>query len=182
VPLVPKYVDFSLSGLWGTGIGRYGTSMLPDVVVRPNGVIQPILAAHSLAQLDFHVTHKLDIYLYGGVEYAYRTAYQTKAATPTTPATYVGYGSPTANNNACDTEVANTGEYVPGAPTCAADTKAVWQITPGFWYRFYKGSAGTFQWGMQYSYTTRNTWSGLGGYSPLAIENMVYTSFRYYIP
>jgi len=182
VPIVPKYVDFSLNGLWGTGVGRYGTSMLPDVVVRPNGIIQPVLATSALGQFDIHATHRLELYVYGGVEYAYRTTFQTKAAAGAEPATYIGYGSPTANNNACDTEVANTGEYVPGAPACAADTKAVWEITPGFWYRFYRGNAGTIQWGMQYAYVTRNTWSGLGGYSPLAIENMVYTSFRYYFP
>jgi hypothetical protein len=182
VPIVPKYVDLTLSGLWGAGIGRYGTSMLPDVVIRPNGIVAPVLAAHAMGGLDIHASHKLDIYMYGGVEYAYRTVYQTKAAGPTTPATYVGYGSPTANNNACDTEVANTGEYVPGAPTCSADTKAVWQATPGFWYKFYSGKTGTFQWGMQYSYTTRNTWSGLKGYAPLAIDQMAFTSIRYYWP
>jgi hypothetical protein len=182
LPIVPKYVDLTLSGLWGTGIGRYGTSMLPDVVVRPNGLIQPILAAHAMAGLDIHATKKLDIYLYGGVEYAYRTAYQTKAGTPTTPATYVGYGQPTSNNNACDTEAANTGQFAPAVIACNADTRALYQFTPGFWYRFYKGQAGTVQWGMQYSYTSRNTWSGLNGYAPQAIENMGFTSFRYYWP
>jgi hypothetical protein len=182
VPIVPHYLDLTLEGLWGAGIGRYGTSMLPDVVVRPNGIIDPVKAAHAMGGLDIHATHKLDIYLYGGVEYAYRTAFQTAAATLTKPATYVGYGSPTANNNACDTEVIPTGEYAAGAPTCSADTKAVFQFTPGFWYKFYAGQAGTFQWGMQYSYTQRNTWSGLNGYSPLAIDNMVFTSIRYYWP
>jgi hypothetical protein len=182
VPIVPHYLDLTLEGLWGTGIGRYGTSMLPDVVVRPNGIIAPVLAAHAMGGLDIHATHKLDIYLYGGVEYAYRTIYQTAAATGTKPATYIGYGSPTANNNACDTEAVPTSEYVPGPVTCSADTKAVWQFTPGFWYKFYSGKGGTFQWGMQYSYTTRNTWSGLGGYAPLAIDQMAFTSIRYYFP
>jgi hypothetical protein len=182
VPIVPKYVDFTLSGLWGTGIGRYGTSMLPDVVIRPNGTVAPMLAAHAMAGFDIHATSRLDVYLYGGVEYAYRTTFQTAAATGTKPATYIGYGSPTANNNACDTEVANTGEYAPGAPTCSADTKAVYQGTAGFWYRFYKGKAGTFQTGLQYSYTARNTWSGLDGYAPLAIDNMAFGSIRYYFP
>jgi hypothetical protein len=183
LPIVPRYVDLTLSGLWGRGIGRYGTSMLPDVVINPQGFVTPVLAAHGMGGLDIHAGPKLDIYLYGGVEYAARTVFQTKAATPTAQATFIGYGQPTVNNNACDTEVPNTGgEFVPGAPTCSADTKALYQGTAGFWYRFYRGKAGTFQWGLQYSYTSRNTWSALGGYAPQAIENMAFTSFRYYVP
>jgi hypothetical protein len=62
--------------------------------------------------------------------------------------------------------------------------------TTGFWYRFYKGPKGTIQWGAQYSYIDRNTWSGVGPSStsgnplsnPNAVENMVLTSFRYYLP
>ena len=52
--------------------------------------------------------------------------------------------------------------------------------------KFYKGPKGTLQWGPQYSYIVRNTWSGVGGPSiagqPNAPENMFLTSFRYYLP
>ena len=45
---------------------------------------------------------------------------------------------------------------------------------------------GRFQWGPQYSYVSRNTWSGVnatgGGVGPHGIDNMVFTSFRYYLP
>jgi hypothetical protein len=34
---------------------------------------------------------------------------------------------------------------------------------------------------MQYSYTSRNTWSG-GGIQPQAIDNMLFSSFRYVLP
>ena len=37
------------------------------------------------------------------------------------------------------------------------------------------------QWGPQYSYVVRNTWSGAGG-QPHGVENMFFTSFRYYLP
>ena len=58
--------------------------------------------------------------------------------------------------------------------------------TLGFWYRFYSGPRGKFQFGTQYSYVTRETWSGVAGPgtsgSPSGLDNMVYTSFRYYLP
>jgi hypothetical protein len=53
--------------------------------------------------------------------------------------------------------------------------------TGGFWFRFYNGPKGKFQWGPQFSYVTRNAWSGLGG-SPHGIDGMIFTSFRYYLP
>ena len=40
---------------------------------------------------------------------------------------------------------------------------------------------GRVQFGGQYSYVTRNTWSGVGG-APRSIDEMVLTSFRYYLP
>jgi hypothetical protein len=43
--------------------------------------------------------------------------------------------------------------------------------------------------GIQYSYITKTVWSGnngaataVGGVSPKAVDNMLFTSFRYYIP
>jgi hypothetical protein len=69
---------------------------------------------------------------------------------------------------------------------CAANTRNIIQGTVGFWYRFYKGPKGTLQFGPQYSYVVRNTWSGAAGATilgqPSGIENMVLTSFRYYLP
>jgi hypothetical protein len=45
------------------------------------------------------------------------------------------------------------------------------------------------QFGIQYSYLSKDAWSGTGGVatgapaiSPKAIDNMIWTSFRYYIP
>jgi hypothetical protein len=38
------------------------------------------------------------------------------------------------------------------------------------------------QFGMSYSYTYRNTWVGANRLQPKAIENMIMSSFRYYLP
>ena len=46
------------------------------------------------------------------------------------------------------------------------------------------------QWGLQYSYFYKTGWSGSGGtlptgvtsIAPHAVDNMVWTSFRYYLP
>jgi hypothetical protein len=35
---------------------------------------------------------------------------------------------------------------------------------------------------MQYSYTSKNTWSDAAGIQPQAIDNMFFTSFRYVLP
>lgn len=67
-------------------------------------------------------------------------------------------------------------------PSCNADTRALVQGNLGFWYRFYQGSAGTVAWGLQYSYTARNTWSGAKSLQPQALDQMIFTSFRYYVP
>jgi hypothetical protein len=37
------------------------------------------------------------------------------------------------------------------------------------------------QFGSQYARVIRNAWSG-GGFNPQGNDNMVFTSFRYYIP
>lgn len=100
-----------------------------------------------------------------------------------------GYGSPYANNTGCSTETLPTGTGAPGAGgTCAGDTRYIMEGTLGFWNKIYQGEKGRVQWGIQYSYIYRNTWSGANGLtsiesiSPHAVNNMVFTSFRYYLP
>jgi hypothetical protein len=72
--------------------------------------------------------------------------------------------------------------------TCNNATRYAYEVTPGFWYRFYKGGAGTFQWGMQYSYSARALWRANNAvvpntsFAPKGIENQIYSSFRYYFP
>jgi hypothetical protein len=100
-----------------------------------------------------------------------------------------GYGSPFANNSGCATETLPSATGTPGTGgTCAGDTRYLSEATLGFWNKIYQGEKGRVQWGIQYSYLYRNTWSGSGGLTggatiqPHAVNNMFWTSFRYYLP
>ncbi len=44
---------------------------------------------------------------------------------------------------------------------CDGDARNIIEGTIGFWYRVYNGPKGRFQWGPQYSYVVKNTWSGV---------------------
>jgi hypothetical protein len=171
-------LDIGVSGLWGNGIGRYGTGSLSDATVRADGTIVPIRNAQGLVSIEAHPMKKLDIFLYGGSEYEYRMVTYTGAGKA------VGYGAPTNVNSGCDKEYPPTSTTVPGAPgaLCNADTRDLWEATAGFWYSFYRGPYGRFAWGLEYHYVSKNTWAGANGIQPQAIDPMLFTSFRYYIP
>ena len=113
------------------------------------------------------------------------------ALTTTTIATngVGGYGSPYANNTGCALEVPPGGTGAPGGGgTCAGDTRYIYEATFGFWNKIYQGEKGRIQWGLQYSYFSRYAWSGSNGissatsFTPHAVDNMIWTSFRYYLP
>jgi len=179
-------LTFGVKGFGGSGIGRYAPGGLSDVSINADGTVHLIKNLEGLTTLEFH-TKRLDIYGYGGVEYAQRTA----SFDPIT-GKEVGYGAPLFNNTGCYTELppaVNTGFTPTTLGNCTADTRAVIEGTAGFWYRFYNGPRGRFQFGTQYSYVTRQTWSGVGpsgaghpGVTPEGIDNMVFTSFRYVLP
>jgi hypothetical protein len=211
VPVIAKKLDVGLKGVFGDGIGRFGSAQLADVTARPFGTLAPIRGAHGLAKVEFHPNAKLDLYAYFGDEYAARAAYtgysSVKLATntltgaapgsPVTTTTTVttstggigGYGSPFANNSGCSTEVAPTNQNTPGTGgTCAGDVRNIYEASVGFWHKFYSGPKGRVQWGIQYAYLNKAAWSGNNnvltspGIAPKAVDNMVWTSFRYYLP
>jgi hypothetical protein len=211
VPVVAKKLDFAVQGAAGDGIGRYGSAQIADLTLRPDGTQALIRTAHALGELELHATPKLDIYAYFGGEYGWRTAYQgynsiavvktssipattTSPAVPGTTTTAIktnqigGYGSPFANNSGCSTENPPTSQLLPsGGGTCAGDTRLVMEGTLGFWHRLTQGPKGGLRWGIEYSYFTRVGWSGSNGttgpsISPKGVDNMVWTSFRYYLP
>lgn len=104
-----------------------------------------------------------------------------------------GYGSPFAVNSGCQKEVPpsnSLGQFPPASTpftpssgsSCAGDTRVIGEGTMGFWYKFYQGPKGGFRLGLQYSYFERFGWSGAGGIAPRAVDNMFWTSIRYYIP
>ncbi len=202
--LLNKKVDVGVHFFGGTGIGRYGSVGLPDLTVRPGGTLVPLRNYQALGTLQFHPTPKLDIYLNAGGEYSTRAGYVKSGTAPNE-----GYGYQTINNSGCWTETlpvtgpstgSNTGVptgvggstgFIPGPlASCTGDTRNVIEGTIGFWYRFYSGPKGRVQYGMQYSNYVRNTWRGAPGTvgnvnfsgQPHSDENMVFTSFRYYLP
>jgi hypothetical protein len=183
---IAHHLVFGLKGLGGSGIGRYAPGGLSDVSINADGTLHLIKNLEGLSTLEWK-SKKFDIYGYGGVEYAQRTA----SFDPIT-GKEVGYGAPLFSNTGCYTELppaVNTGFTPTTLSSCTADTRALIEGTVGFWYRFYTGPRGRFQFGTQYSYVTRDTWSGVGpsgaghpGVTPDGIDNMVFTSFRYVLP
>src|SRR5216683_29786 len=203
LPVVAKKVDLVGHFQGGDGIGRYSSAQLADVTARPDGTLAPIRSAAWLGSLELHPSAKLDLYAYGGGEYAARTAY-TFVSPLTGNTVAVGYGSPLFNNSGCTTEgfpsstATNSSPTAPAsAGTCNGDIHHILEGTVGFWHKLYNGPKGRLQWGIQYSYLTKVAWSGnntganpatgaagAGGLSlrPKAVENMAFTSFRYYLP
>ena len=194
----------------GDGIGRYGSAQLADLTIRPDGTQALIRTGHGLAGLELHATKKLDIFAYYGAEYASRAAYVgynsiTVTKTPDIPATATstaipatittafklnqigGYGSRLANNSGCSTENPPSNQLTPSSGgTCAGDIRLIQEGTLGFWHRIYQGPKGGIRWGLTYAYFQKDGWSGNNktaiNISPKAIDNMVWTSFRYYFP
>jgi hypothetical protein len=179
---VNKRLDFGLHGFGGSGIGRYGSVGLADAMVRADGTLGLIKNLQGLATVEWHGP-KIDLYFNAGAEYASRTA----SFDPITGKN-VGYGAPTFNNSGCYTETGpGPGGFLPGGlGSCTADTRVLIEGSTGFWFKLYDGSKekvnkGRLQFGPQFSYVTRNTWSG-NGIEPHGIDGMVFTSFRYYLP
>ncbi|MGC1301333.1 MAG: hypothetical protein WA840_03060, partial [Caulobacteraceae bacterium] len=160
IAALPGLLDLQATGLTGKGIGRYGTSQLPDVTFAPNGRIEPIVETDWLAGGTLHATRTLDIYLFAGEEREDRQTYTAS----------FGYGSPLLNLNGCLTE----------GGSCSAATKYIQQETFGFWQKIYEGAFGHAQVGLQYSYTERHAFSGVGGLAPIANDSILYTTLRYY--
>jgi hypothetical protein len=171
-----KHIEFGVHGMGGYGIGRYGASGLPDATVRPDGTLALLHSYHGLGTLEFHHP-KFDVYFNGGTEYVTRYA-QLRA-----PGVQVGYGSLAFNNSGCLTEaLPGAGGFASSGPgNCNNDTKNLFEFSTGFYIKFYNGPKGRVQWGPQYSYIKRSLWNGVGG-APNANENMLLTSFRYYLP
>ncbi len=114
----------------------------------------------------------------------------------------VGYGSRQAINyfvannvpSGCDVPAtpgysgSSTG-YYPSAPAnCVGHTRNVQEFTGGYYYDIYKGEFGRIRQGIQYGYTVREGWSGMpsfgnqNGWGAKGIDNMFWTSLRYYLP
>jgi hypothetical protein len=203
MPVLPNLLTVGAKGLYGPGVGRYSASVLSDVTANASGALAPIHNLSGLFTVELTPNPRWILWMNYGGDYASRAAYtggstlasptaaQNVAgvwgghwAAPTVAA--VGYGSPLLPNSTCLTGAnpgyngSSTGFY-PG-PSCGAQTRNVQEVTGGYWYDFYKGDRGRLRQGIQYGYVVREGWSGAGGIGAKGIENMVLTSFRYYLP
>jgi hypothetical protein len=180
-----KHVDFGLHAFGGNGVGRYAASGLPDASIKANGRLDLIRTYQGLATLEWHGP-KLDVYFNAGADYAGRAAdYDFSTGKQ------VGYGARTFKNSGCYSETVTTvvSGFIPnGLSNCTADTRVLVEGTAGIWFKPYDGSKekvnrGRIQWGPQFSYVDRETWSGAGTpHEPHGLDAMVFTSFRYYLP
>jgi hypothetical protein len=206
VPIVPNILTFGAKGLYGPGVGRYGDSTLADVTANASGALEAIHNVSGLFTLEATPDPRLTIYLNYGGDYAGRDDYANAGSTTlgapsaaqsaagvwgghwaAPSAAAVGYGSRVLSNSACNTIAApgynggaSTG-YVPGG-SCGAQSRDVQEMTGGYWYDIYKGDHGRLRQGVQYGYAVREGWSGAAGIGAKGIDNMFWTSFRYYLP
>jgi hypothetical protein len=171
MPLVPKYLDLQLSGLVGSGIGRYGSGQLPDAAFTPSLTeLAAIDEWQALAGLVAHPWSGNDLYVYYGREHADPTGAtgvftDSKGKFAGAP----GYGSPKLVVTGCDTL----------GGTCQAQTEQLSQITGGFWQDVYKGDYGRFTLGFQGGEIWRDGFAGVGG-KPKTNIGIFMTSLRYY--
>jgi hypothetical protein len=172
--LWPKLVDAQFSGLTGNGIGRYGTSGLPDVTYNGiTGALQPIPETQLLAGLIIHPMPWLDIYGYAGEEYQ-----SAKYIAGT--ASGFGVGNPATIAAGCISELSTA--------ACSTQTKSVAEFTVGFWDTIYKGDYGMLRAGFEYEDIQRTGFAGaastaastFGTITPKANEQVFLTSLRYY--
>lgn len=170
VEVMPKLLDFQVSGAIGRGIGRYGAGGLADATTSISGAPLPIQERLLLVGAIGHVTPQTDVYFFAGGEFS---GPQAQFGTGVVG----GYGNWLYNNVGCDIE--NAAPIPPAFTTCSGQTKAVRQLTGGFWHTVYSGSFGKVKAGVQYSYTVRDSFQGIGP-TPQGTNNMVFTSLRYY--
>jgi Skp family chaperone for outer membrane proteins len=210
VMILDRRLELAAHGLAGDGIGRYSSSTLADATAHPDGTLELLAGGSALGSAEWHAARRLDVYAYYGGEYDKRAFYNTGYVVTQSPTTIYmppvgqpilgGYGAPTNIVFGCNIEQvpaasANGGGDVPGSALgCTSDNRNIQEGTAGYWFRFYQGSRGSLQQGIQYSYVVRHTWQGVGlaadpftgtpaiTGSPKAIDNMFFTSFRYYLP
>jgi len=168
LPVIPAKLDFQVSGLFGQGVGRYGSAQLPDATFNLQGKIEPLTGYSVMGGLVGHPIPSVDVYAYGGAEGVQNKWYSADGFN-------AGYGNPNVSVAGCEFETAS----------CAATTQSVVEGTIGAWWRVLQGSYGTAQLGAQYEYIERTAFSGVGStkgstLTPSTNENAFLFSVRYY--
>ncbi len=185
VPFAGKKASVGLKGLWGQGVGRYGSSTIADVTLRPDGSLSPLHGFSGLSTVELNPTSRLNIYLNYGADYIGRD-YVLNGTTQ------VGYGTRTANMSGCLTEQSNVSAGASGGAAispanCGGSNKDVQEFTAGYWFNIYNGPKGRLRQGLTYEMIRRDLWSGNGGITnpgngAHGTDPMVFTSLRYYLP
>jgi hypothetical protein len=182
-----KKVELGLHGLYGDGTGRYASAQLADTTLRPDGQLALLHNEAALGEVFVHATPRLDIYGDWGFEEVGRRIFVDGPG-------FEGYGLRTSNDSGCGTPgtlgAVTSGAYPPptagftigGTGTCQSPNKDVTEGTVGYDYYFYKGPAGRFRQGFQFSWIERALWSGAQGTSPKATDELFETNIRYYLP
>ena len=194
-PLVGKKVTIGLKGLWGQGVGRYGSSTIADVTFRPDGTLSPLHGFSALSTLELNPTPRLMMYFNYGGDYIGRDWTVDNVTGDALFGKTVGYGAYNADMSGCGIEPSSTSAepgsdpITPGNSTngCKGNNKDVQEFTAGYWFNFITGPKGRLRQGIQYSNIRRDLWSGNGGtLNPTngahGNDNMIFTSFRYYLP
>ncbi|HZR35042.1 MAG TPA: hypothetical protein VFA75_06670 [Nevskia sp.] len=159
LPLLPKMLDFQVSGILGHGNGRYGSGSLADSTYNTgNGAPAALQEEQLLAGLVGHPSSSVDVYLYGGLEHE-QSAW--------------GYG--VSDNSACNVNYAAS-----PAGKCSGAVATVREITGGFWWKFYKGSLGYLMAGAEGGYLTNATFADTAGNVGHTNDTIAMVSFRYY--
>jgi hypothetical protein len=184
-PLAGKYVTVGLKGLWGQGVGRYGSSTIADVTLRPNAMISPIHGFSALSTIELNPTANFTAYFNYGGDYLARDYVLSGT-------TQVGYGTRATNMSGCLVEptavTAGATGAAPVAPSnCGGSNKDVQEFTAGYWWNIHNSAKGRLRQGIQYSLFRRDLWSGAGGTAnpgngAHGDDNMIFTSLRYYLP
>jgi len=169
VHLIPKYLDLQGSFLIGDGIGRYGSSQLPDATVGANGAPVAIPEIQALVGLVGHPVPQMDLYGYFGTEEEKGKYFSADVKGKELG---YGYGSPLYSNTTCDVELGSSSG-------CVANTSAVTSGQVGAWWRFMHNEYGTMQVGASNNYLRRVIFQGVGP-TPKPNEDIVMLSFRYY--
>ena len=158
--ILPGLLDLQVTGITGKGVGRYGTSGLPDVAFTPSGKLTAIEETAGLVTATVHATKTLDLYFIGGEEHQDRP-----------DSGLASYGNFSAVNTGCGIEASTL--------TCTGNTRMLSELSFQGWDKLFTGPWGQIRLGLQYSYVARQAFSGVGG-APEAHDNIIMTSFRYY--
>ncbi len=169
IHVIPKLLDFQVSGLAGRAISRYDPVQLPDSTITANGKPNPLPGYEALIGLIGHPVPQMDLYAYLGTDQV--SARYSDSTTKGKVSAY-GYGNPLYDNAGCSIEDAPSSE-------CVGNTSGVVQGTVGAWYRLLHGDYGTLQIGTQYAYSRRFIFQGVGP-TPKADSNAFFFSFRYF--